>query len=93
MLFSPAEVIVTAVESGESFHAAHCITHCSMPHSPETAGRLADGPTVLLVSDQRDWHARQMEAAFAAVGARIERIDLADCGFDTLSPSGLSLPV
>ena len=34
-----------------------------------------------------------MEAAFAAVGARIERIDLADCGFDTRSPSGLSLPV
>ena len=34
-----------------------------------------------------------MEAAFAAVGARVERIDLADCGFDTRSPSGLSLPV
>jgi tetrahydromethanopterin:alpha-L-glutamate ligase len=53
----------------------------------------ANGPTVLVVSDQRDWHARQMEAAFAAVGARAERIDLADCGFDTRSPSGLSLPV
>jgi hypothetical protein len=53
---------------------------------------LADGPIVLVVSDQRDWHARQMEAAFAAVGARVERIDLADCGFDTRSPSGLSLP-
>ena len=57
------------------------------------AGRPADGPTVLLVSDQRDWHARQMEAAFTAAGARVERIDLADCGFDTSSPSGLSLPV
>jgi tetrahydromethanopterin:alpha-L-glutamate ligase len=57
------------------------------------AGRLADGPTVLLVSDQRDWHARQMEAAFTAAGARVERVDLADCGFDTSSPSGLSLPV
>jgi RimK family alpha-L-glutamate ligase len=34
-----------------------------------------------------------MEAAFAAVGARVERIDHADCGFDTCSPSGLSLPV
>ena len=34
-----------------------------------------------------------MEAAFAAAGARVERIDLADCGFDTRSPSGLSLPV
>jgi tetrahydromethanopterin:alpha-L-glutamate ligase len=34
-----------------------------------------------------------MEAAFTAAGARVQRIDLADCGFDTCSPSGLSLPV
>jgi tetrahydromethanopterin:alpha-L-glutamate ligase len=54
---------------------------------------LADNPTILVVSDQRDWHARQMEAAFAAAGALVERIDLADCGFDTCSASGLSLPV
>jgi tetrahydromethanopterin:alpha-L-glutamate ligase len=52
-----------------------------------------DGPLILVVSDQHDWHARQMEAAFAAVGARVARIDLADCEFDTCSPSGLSLPV
>src|SRR5207342_3347511 len=71
---------------------AKCIINCSMPRSPDTAGR-ADGPTVLIVSDQRDWHARQMEAAFTSAGARVERIDLADCGFDTSSPSGLSLPV
>jgi tetrahydromethanopterin:alpha-L-glutamate ligase len=64
-----------------------------MPRSPDPDGRLADGPSVLLVSDQRDWHARQMEAAFTAAGARVERVDLADCGFDTSSPSGLSLPV
>jgi tetrahydromethanopterin:alpha-L-glutamate ligase len=57
------------------------------------AGRSADGPTILVVSDQRDWHARQMEAAFTAAGANAECIDLADCGFDTCSPSGLSLPV
>jgi tetrahydromethanopterin:alpha-L-glutamate ligase len=48
---------------------------------------------VLVISDQRDWHARQMEAAFAAVGARAERVDLAGCGFDTQNASGLSLPV
>jgi tetrahydromethanopterin:alpha-L-glutamate ligase len=34
-----------------------------------------------------------MEAAFTAVGARVERVGLADCEFDTSSPSGLSLPV
>jgi RimK family alpha-L-glutamate ligase len=64
-----------------------------MLRSPEIAERQAGGPTVLLVSDQHDWHARQMEAAFTAAGARVERVDLADCGFDTCSPSGLSLPV
>jgi RimK family alpha-L-glutamate ligase len=63
-----------------------------MPHSPETAARRADAPTILVVSDQRDWHARQMEAAFTAAGARVERIDLAECGFETRSASGLELP-
>src|SRR5271155_612135 len=64
-----------------------------MPPSPDSASGCAYRPSVVIVSDQRDWHVRQMEAAFAAVGARVERIDLADCGFDTRSASGLSLPV
>jgi RimK family alpha-L-glutamate ligase len=33
-----------------------------------------------------------METAFAGVGARVERIDLAECEFDTRSASGLALP-
>jgi len=33
-----------------------------------------------------------MEAALAAAGARVERVDLAECGFDTRSASGLTLP-
>ena len=57
------------------------------------AAGSSDTPTILVISDQRDWHARQMEAAFAAAGARLQRVDLADCGFDTCNPSGLSLPV
>jgi tetrahydromethanopterin:alpha-L-glutamate ligase len=48
---------------------------------------------VLVVSDQHDWHARQMEAAFASAGARVARVDLAACDFDTQSPSGLALPL
>jgi tetrahydromethanopterin:alpha-L-glutamate ligase len=64
-----------------------------MPRSPETSARGGHGPSVVVVSDQRDWHARQMEAAFAAIGTPVERIDLADCGFDTRSASGLLLPV
>jgi tetrahydromethanopterin:alpha-L-glutamate ligase len=47
---------------------------------------------ILLVSERRDWHARQMGAAFRRVGASVARIDLADCSFDTQSPSGLALP-
>jgi RimK family alpha-L-glutamate ligase len=34
-----------------------------------------------------------MEAAFTSAGARVERIDLANCEFDTRSASGLVLPV
>jgi tetrahydromethanopterin:alpha-L-glutamate ligase len=64
-----------------------------MLRSPDPRGRRAGEATVLLVSDQRDWHARQMEAALTAAGACVERVDLADCGFDTSSQSGLSLPV
>jgi tetrahydromethanopterin:alpha-L-glutamate ligase len=64
-----------------------------MPRSPERTAERADRPTILVVSDQRDWHARQMEAAFATVGARVERIDLAACEFNTRSASGLTLPV
>jgi tetrahydromethanopterin:alpha-L-glutamate ligase len=64
-----------------------------MPRLPDRAAGLADGPTILVISDKRDWHARQMEAGFTAVGARVERIDLAQCGFDTRSASGLALPV
>ena len=33
-----------------------------------------------------------MEEAFGAAGARVARIDLAECDFDTRSPSGLMLP-
>ena len=34
-----------------------------------------------------------MEAAFTGAGARVERVDLAECGFDTKSASGLALPL
>jgi RimK family alpha-L-glutamate ligase len=47
---------------------------------------------VLLVSDTRDWHARRMEEAYAALGAEVARLDLSACGFDTASPSGLAIP-
>jgi RimK family alpha-L-glutamate ligase len=60
--------------------------------SPDANGKDEAAPTILLVTDQQDWHARQMEAAFGALGAKVVRADLAFCGFDTQSPSGLTLP-
>jgi len=61
-----------------------------MPPSDKPA---APGPAarVLLVSDQNDWHARQMRKAYAARGVATWRIDVADCGFATVSPTGLDL--
>jgi tetrahydromethanopterin:alpha-L-glutamate ligase len=50
--------------------------------------RLAVG----LVVDRWDWHARGLAKAFAALGAETFAIDLAACGFDTQSASGLSIP-
>ena len=64
----------------------------STPASPDLAKTASKSPFVFLISDQRDWHARRMEEALASAGARVARIDLAACGFDTRSPSGLALP-
>ena len=47
---------------------------------------------ILLVSDTRDWHARRMEEAYAARGARVARVDLAACNFATARPSGIEIP-
>src|SRR6266700_543300 len=53
-----------------------------------TLSRFAVG----LVVDRWDWHARGLAKAFAALGAETFPIDLAACGFDTQSASGLSIP-
>ena len=60
--------------------------------SSEDKGPRVGPPRVLLVSAQRDWHARCLDVALRGAGARVGRIDLADCGFDTQSESGLTLP-
>ena len=63
----------------------------STPLSVNAGASSGGRPLVAVVSDQRDWHARQMETALVAKGARFERIDLARCGFDTTNASGLAL--
>jgi len=66
--------------------------NCSTPASPELAKTAGESPFVFLITDQRDWHARRMEEALTTAGARVARIGLAACGFDTGSSSGLALP-
>src|SRR4029434_5074969 len=65
-----------------------------MPRSPELLAPLASppGPTIALVTDSNDWHARALCKAFAALGARGRPLVLSASRFDTTSPMGLILP-
>jgi RimK family alpha-L-glutamate ligase len=65
-----------------------------MPHSPELISPRASvsGPTIALVTDLNDWHARTLCRAFAALGAQMRPLMLPACRFDTTSPNGLILP-
>ena len=65
-----------------------------MPVLPESiAPRAATpAPSIALVSDGNDWHARALVKAFAALGGRARLVDLQDCRLDTANPNGLSLP-
>jgi len=47
---------------------------------------------IALVTDRPDWHARELGRAFEALGARAVCVNLAACGFDTQSRSGLQIP-
>lgn len=49
-------------------------------------------PSIALVSDSNDWHARALAKAFAALGARARVLMLPDCRIDTGNANGLSLP-
>ena len=64
-----------------------------MPPSLKSAVKPASWRfAVGLVVDRWDWHARGLAKALAARGAEAFPIDLAACGFDTQSASGLSMP-
>jgi RimK family alpha-L-glutamate ligase len=49
-------------------------------------------PTIALVTEGNDWHARKLGKAFAALGARARLLTLPHCGIDTTSAGGLALP-
>ena len=47
--------------------------------------------SIALITDRRDWHARELEKALAGLGARAVCVALTACGFDTQSSFGLSI--
>ena len=65
-----------------------------MPRSPELIAprASASGPIIALVTDLKDWHARSLSKAFAALGAQARPLMLPACRFDTASVNGLILP-
>jgi tetrahydromethanopterin:alpha-L-glutamate ligase len=53
--------------------------------------RPSSRPTVGLVIDRMDWHARELTAALLARGARVVPVRLPACGFATQNASGLHI--
>jgi tetrahydromethanopterin:alpha-L-glutamate ligase len=62
-----------------------------MRRSPEPAAARAQ-PRIALVSDRKDWHARELTRAFAALGATVAPVMLESCAIDTTSETGLLIP-
>ena len=64
-----------------------------MRPSPERVAikRQQSRPTIGLVVDRMDWHARELAAAFAARGIGTVPIRLHLCGFDAQIPRGLHI--
>jgi tetrahydromethanopterin:alpha-L-glutamate ligase len=61
--------------------------------SRSPASRRASRRVVIgLVVDRWDWHARALSKALSALGAEVAAVRLQECGFDTQSASGLSIP-
>jgi tetrahydromethanopterin:alpha-L-glutamate ligase len=64
-----------------------------MPHSTDAPAAAGGSSTlsIALVTDRSDWHARKLTRALAGLGARAICVDLAACGFDAGTPSGLHI--
>ena len=85
-------MLITSICCAASFHAGAMHHELLDASSPDAAPRSAQRSNDSRRQRSADRHARQMEAAFTAARARVARIDLAACDFDTRSPSGLALP-
>jgi RimK family alpha-L-glutamate ligase len=65
-----------------------------MPPSSDAVPRRAGtaAPSIAIVTDDRDWHARMLLKAFAGLGAQPRLVALPDCRFDSNAPGGVHLP-
>ncbi len=62
------------------------------PFDASAPDRASPRPTVALIVDRMDWHARELVKAIAVHGASAVPVRLEACGFDTRHRSGLSIP-
>jgi methenyltetrahydromethanopterin cyclohydrolase len=87
LLFSPAEVVVSNLDTGQSFHVVLGARH----HRREL--RVSgDAPRIALFTDGGDWHRTQLLKAFRVRGAEVVTTSLASCALATKSPSGIVIP-
>ena len=93
MLFSPAKVLLWRSKPAKASNPETLTWTCSMPLSPERpcCTGHASTPTVGLVVDRMDWHAREVAAALAARGFGTAPIRLHLCGIATQNASGLHI--
>lgn len=65
-----------------------------MSPSPDAVSRraAAAAPTIAIVTDEHDWHARMLLEAFTALGARPALVALTACRFDSGVPGGVHVP-
>jgi RimK family alpha-L-glutamate ligase len=62
------------------------------PRDRTLAATAARAARIALVVDRVDWHARQLIAAFSALGARAQAVMLPACRIDTQNPAALGVP-
>ena len=87
LLFSPAQAVVTALDSGRSFHGGALDEALIDRSFGYAAAKIA------IFAERLDWHARQLRDAFAGRGADVRYLALASCGFRTAGDTqGLHLP-
>jgi len=76
MLFSPAMVIVTAIENRRELSRRRTQSwpsRCVLPPEAAASQPAARRPRVGLVVDNMDWHARALSRALVALGATRRR--------------------